>query len=306
MCIINSFKDMLIIIIMTYNLNINNNSNMIIRFKLDNDAPEDFILKWIELKNKCETWTKTDTRKETIESWLKYCKISTNKNLPFLDRSELGIGGNDNNKYKQIRFRQRIEQKPFDDNDIVIDQIYNTDHEKWNLEELHDLINAFNMFAEDYMNSKGGINGFIEFKINSEFNYQDDSPDDNDLKSKLKNELINTLLVDHYNNDKIYVLEVVKFISNSDGPEGWIKKGGKTEHIGYMKAKFKTKDDACSYYDRHNPHLRKLNAHETFKSDWDSETKLFYIVREDYHLIDNIPPFSKDDLPINGSYKYLK
>ena len=50
---------------MTYNLNINN-SNMIIIFKLDKDAPEDFILKWIELKNKCEAWTETDCRKETI------------------------------------------------------------------------------------------------------------------------------------------------------------------------------------------------------------------------------------------------
>jgi hypothetical protein len=50
---------------MTYNLNINK-TNMIIRFKLDNDAPQDFILKWIELKNRCETWTETDTRKETI------------------------------------------------------------------------------------------------------------------------------------------------------------------------------------------------------------------------------------------------
>jgi hypothetical protein len=82
---------------MTYNLNINNNStNMIIKFKLDNDAPEDFIEKWKELKDKCETRTETDCRKETIEEWLKYCKISTNKNLQFLDRSELGIGGNNN------------------------------------------------------------------------------------------------------------------------------------------------------------------------------------------------------------------
>ena len=280
---------------MTYNLNINNNiTNMIIRFKLDNDAPKKFLEKWLELKNKCETWTETDCRKETIEEWLKYCKISTNKNLPFLDRCELSIGGDDNINNKQIRFRERREQKPFLDNDIVIDQIDNTDHEKWNLEELHDLINAFIKFAVDYINSNGAINGFIEFKINSEFNYHDDSPDDNDLKSKLKNELINKLLADHYNNEKIYVLEVCKFGDDDN------------HHVGYMKAFFKSKYDACSYYDRHNPHMRKLNAHGTFKSDWDPKTKLFYIVREEYSLIDNIPPFSKDDLPINGSYKYLK
>jgi len=157
------------------------------------------------------------------------------------------------------------------------------------------------------MNSKGGINGFIEFKINPEFNYQDDSPDDNNLKSKLKNELINKLQKElDYNRNKVYVLEVCKFISNPDGPEGWKNKGGKQEHIGYMQAKFKSKDDACSYYNRHNPHMREINAHGTFQSDWDPETKLFYIVRENYGLLDNIPPFSIDDLPINGSYKYLK
>jgi len=123
---------------MTYNLNINNNiTNMIIRFKLDNDAPKDFVKKWIELKNKCESWnTETDSKKEIIEEWLKYCKISSNKNLPFLDRSELGIGCDNNLKNKQIRFRSCSEQKPLEDYDIIIDKIYNTNCDKWNLEEL--------------------------------------------------------------------------------------------------------------------------------------------------------------------------
>ena len=67
-----------------------------------------------------------------------------------------------------------------------------------------------------------------------------------------------------------YVLEVIRFITEKDGENGWLQKGGKYEHLGYMKAKFKTKNDACSYYDRHNPHMRKLNVHNTWKSDWDS------------------------------------
>ena len=38
---------------MTYCIDINKNvSNMIIRFKLDNDAPDNFIKKWVELKKK--------------------------------------------------------------------------------------------------------------------------------------------------------------------------------------------------------------------------------------------------------------
>jgi len=104
----------------------------------------------------------------------------------------------------------------------------------------------------------------------------------------------------------LYVLEVVRFITEKDGPDGWINKGGKQEHIGYMKVKFRTKKDACSYYDKHNPHMRKLNAHNTFESDWDPVTHLMYIVRKDYMLNDNIPPFSEEDEAKNGIYKYVK
>lgn len=110
-----------------------------------------------------------------------------------------------------------------------------------------------------------------------------------------------------------YVLEVVKFIIKKEGPNGWLA-NGKFEHIGYMQAKFRTKEDACSYYDRHNPHMRKLNAFGTYKSDWDPKTKLLYIVRKDYGLNDIIPTFSKEDLPntiyqndcVTNGYKYLR
>jgi predicted nucleotidyltransferase len=110
--------------------------------------------------------------------------------------------------------------------------------------------------------------------------------------------------------NNIYVLEVIRFITEKDGENGWLQNGGKYEHLGYMKAKFKTKNDACSYYDRHNPHMRSLNAHNTWESDWDPNTKLLYIVRKDYCVNDSIPPFSEEDLPINNNgsteYKYLK
>ena len=58
----------------------------------------------------------------------------------------------------------------------------------------------------------------------------------------------------------------------------YLRNSGKIKHIGYMKGKFKTKKDAVSYYDKHNPHMRSLNAHNTYKSDWDPKTKLLYIV----------------------------
>ena len=104
---------------------------------------------------------------------------------------------------------------------------------------------------------------------------------------------------------QLYVLEVVKFNTEKNWVEGGAPKHGKQEHIGYMKAKFKTKDDACSYYDKHNPHMRKLNTYGNYISDWDPKTKLLYIVREDYTLNDNVPTFSEDDMPINYTYKYL-
>jgi len=98
-----------------------------------------------------------------------------------------------------------------------------------------------------------------------------------------------------------YVLEVVKIITERDH-----LLHRHQEHVGYMNAKFKTKDDACSYYDKHNPHMRKLNTLGTYKSDWDQNTKLMYIVREDYMLNATIPPFLNNDVCINGKYKYLK
>lgn len=85
-----------------------------------------------------------------------------------------------------------------------------------------------------------------------------------------------------------FVLEVVRFIQDKNE---WIAKGGKLEHVGYMRARFRTKKDAASYYDRHNTHMRKLNVHNTWKSDWDPTTSLMYIVRKDYHCIQTIPPF---------------
>lgn len=75
-----------------------------------------------------------------------------------------------------------------------------------------------------------------------------------------------------------YVLEVQRFdpYGHLSHPE-W---NGKYEHIGYMNKVFKTKNEAAEYYNTHNPHMRRLNAYSTWRSDWDSETHLRYIVRQ--------------------------
>ena len=103
--------------------------------------------------------------------------------------------------------------------------------------------------------------------------------------------------------DTNYVLEVLKFITEKEGDNGWLLQGGKFKHIGYMKAKFKTKKEAISYYDKHNPHMRSLNAHNTYKSDWDPNTKLFYIVRDDYFINATIEQFSLDENSIDVKIK---
>ena len=95
-----------------------------------------------------------------------------------------------------------------------------------------------------------------------------------------------------------YVLEVVRFISDKNE---WMEKGCAAEpgeHVGYMRAYFRTKGDAASYYDRHNPHMRGLNAHNTWKSDWDPATHRIYIVRKNHDLIQTIAPFDAEDEPV--------
>ena len=74
-----------------------------------------------------------------------------------------------------------------------------------------------------------------------------------------------------------YVLEAQQFFNIP--PVGC---NSKFVHVGYMDKIFKTKRSASDYYDQHNPHMRPLNAHKTWQSDWDTNTRLRYIVRRYY------------------------
>ena len=104
-----------------------------------------------------------------------------------------------------------------------------------------------------------------------------------------------------------YVLEVCEFITEKEGENGWAALGTKRRHIGYMKGKFKIKKDAVSYYDRHNPHMRSLNAFGDYISDWDPNTKLLYIVRDDYLIHMTIDCFSIEENTENTKkFKWLK
>jgi hypothetical protein len=98
-----------------------------------------------------------------------------------------------------------------------------------------------------------------------------------------------------------YVLEVIQFINDKTIENNRLL----NKHIGYMNVKFRTKKDACSYYKKCNPHMRPLNAHGDYQSDWDPNTKLLYIVRDYYGIYASIPPFVGVELEFNGdTYLY--
>jgi hypothetical protein len=60
-----------------------------------------------------------------------------------------------------------------------------------------------------------------------------------------------------------------------------------------MNKIFKTKQEASDYYDNFNPHMRPLHAphDKTWRSDWDPNSYLMYIVRERFYEYLKIPPF---------------
>ena len=142
-------------------------------FRLHNDAPINYINIWKKIKFDCEK----GNNKYIIEKMKTYCKLQSNKNIPYLNRLEGGIGGNDNTINKQIRFfRLYNNEYGCNDNinDIVLDQIINTDTEKWSYDELDDLIYALTKTFNYFLKSTC-VNGFIEIVNNKWFsdNYLD-------------------------------------------------------------------------------------------------------------------------------------
>jgi hypothetical protein len=89
---------------------------------------------------------------------------------------------------------------------------------------------------------------------------------------------------------KPYILEVQKFTSGGKS-EVAIQMNGIFTHIGYMDKIFLSKQEACDYYDIYNKHMRSLNAHGTWSSDWDPYSRLRYVVRKYDGEVRTISPF---------------
>lgn len=141
-----------------------------LRFRIDTDAPTDYMNRWKKLKYDCDN----GDNKYIVEEMKTYCKLESNKTLPYLQRTEGGFGGNDNIMNKQIRFRICWSNI---DNDIILDQVDNTETEKWTYDELDDIIRAltktFNYFVESEC-----VNGVIE--ISNKKSMSDDYLDSDD------------------------------------------------------------------------------------------------------------------------------
>jgi hypothetical protein len=142
--------------------------------KIDGDAPQKYIDKWLKLKTICEN----GENKEIVKDWLYNCKLQSVKNMPYLKRCEGGIGGDNNLINKQLRFREKQLYSMYIDNDIVIDNIISSEQEKWILEELDDLIRGFRRIANNYVGAdciKGCIEMISRYSLSD--NYLDNKDD---------------------------------------------------------------------------------------------------------------------------------
>jgi len=79
-----------------------------------------------------------------------------------------------------------------------------------------------------------------------------------------------------------YIFEVQKFIR------------GKRKHIGFMNKVFNSKQEAGLYYDTFNPHMRQFTHNTTWRSDWDPDTKLMFVVRKKFTQKLTIPSFDNN------------
>ena len=87
----------------------------------------------------------------------------------------------------------------------------------------------------------------------------------------------------------MYCLEILRKIEDVDE---MLARYLRTRRVRTPRRSTRTSPDsiphrerAAEYYDENNPGMRGLNAHGTWRSDWDAVTKLAYAVREDHQVV---------------------
>ena len=115
---------------------------------IDKDTPANCIKKWRELCAVCRGgFTHRFAKKDIAEQIPLHCQLETNRQLPYLDRMEGGLGHADK---KQIRFL------PIHECEIGIGlraPIYNSNgnNSNWTVQEVEDLTAAFKKVADEYV-----------------------------------------------------------------------------------------------------------------------------------------------------------
>jgi hypothetical protein len=109
--------------------------------------------------------------RQFITEWKSLCKLESNKKLPYLNRAEGGLGGDDNHIDKQIRFPLILSGEPAFNgsyinytNKVFIMDVYNTSTEKWTFEELDDLVSAFKELFIQCHNGENYISGTVNYE----------------------------------------------------------------------------------------------------------------------------------------------
>jgi len=144
-------------------MNIPMNSDIKLVFRIDSDAPIAFQKLWKTCMSNFENeFESLNGIRPLLTEWLYYCQLPQNKILPYLDRYEGGIGGDNNQINKQIRPLCDPQQDCRIREDELVLYVLNTDTEIWCYDELLDLIQALCKVFEKQINSIGGIHGYIK------------------------------------------------------------------------------------------------------------------------------------------------
>ena len=115
-----------------------------LRFRIDANVSSECIHLWNKIKFECTN----GMNKRVVDKMKTFSRVESNQRLPYLPCAEGGIG----HANKQIRFRMIAGPITMDNtDDIILDQIYNAEQEKWTYEEIDDiiysLIKTFNYFV---------------------------------------------------------------------------------------------------------------------------------------------------------------
>ena len=112
-------------------------------FRIDISSPSDYMKRWNEFKVKC-----IHQDQDIIEQIKNNCELDDNKILDNNLEDTCNYMGNDNYSYLRI-------------NDIILNEVITTNSNKWTHEEMDDLIDAFVITANNYVQGKC-VNGYIK------------------------------------------------------------------------------------------------------------------------------------------------